>query len=84
MGDSELFETPNNFKEYIWNVRDCWEVFETLWLPILSITIGLYYYYRPIFVNSSHNYMKMIHLRYCLFWSFNCMYDERTEILLSW
>ena len=42
MGDSELFETPNNFKEYCiyGNVRDCWEVFETLWLPIE--TIGLF------------------------------------------
>ena len=54
-----------------------------LLLVAYTITIGLYYYYRPIFVNSSHNYMKMIHLRYCLFWSLNCMYDERTEILLS-
>ena len=39
--------------------------------------------YRPIFVNSGHNYKKMTHLRYCLLWSLNCMYDECTEILLS-
>ena len=47
-----------------------------LLLVAYTITIGL-------FCKSSHNYMKMIHLRYCLFWSLNCMYDECTEILLS-
>ena len=40
MDDSELFETPDNFRNIYGNVQHCWEVFKTLWLPIE--TIGLF------------------------------------------